>query len=213
VIKRQHPETTVDHDAAKKSDRWTVLLIQARRGDRAAFDTLNEEAEKSIWRLAYRQVGDAALADDIMIETFAKAWHYLPTYNEHVSRARTWLYMIANGLVKDCLDKRGRLHKKETAGFDVAGDGDEEGLRLEPVDQAEPAPHEAADRGFRRELVERALAQLSDKDRTILLLYHVEQLSYEEIAAVLKCSVKAVGPRLTRARERFREVVDPHAQV
>jgi RNA polymerase sigma-70 factor (ECF subfamily) len=71
---------------------------------------------------------------------------------------------------------------------------------------------EAADRSFRRVLVEEALARLSKSDRTLLRLRDVEGLGYEEIAGRLGCSLKAVGPRLSRARERLRQALDPEVR-
>src|SRR5439155_23560 len=83
------------------------------------------------------------------------------------------------------------------------------GARAEPEDEAEQAPPEAADRALRRALVAEALARLEEAERTILVLRDVEGRSYEEIAGRVGCTVAAVGPRLTRARERLRQALHP----
>jgi RNA polymerase sigma-70 factor (ECF subfamily) len=101
------------------------------------------------------------------------------------------------------------------AGFEglFGGAGEEgDGPGLEPEDPTDVPPPEGADRPLCRALVEEALGRLAARDRTVLRLYHVEGRSYEEIAAFLRCSVKAVGPRLTRARERFRRALHPEAR-
>jgi RNA polymerase sigma-70 factor (ECF subfamily) len=214
--RRRQADNPDNEEQQTRSSRWTVLLVRARRGDRGAFDTLMEEAETSVFLYVLQSVGDATLAEDIVTETFEKVWLNLDSYNEELSNARTWVYLIANRIARDYLDKRRRQRRREAAALDTLSQGSaEEGdgpTTLEPEDQAEAAPHEGADRPYFRALVEEALAELSEADSAILRLCHVEELSYEEIAARLGCSIKAVGPRLTRARERFRQALDSHAQ-
>jgi RNA polymerase sigma-70 factor, ECF subfamily len=214
---RHEPAENVEGDGPQtRSSRWTMLLVRARRGDKGAFDTLMEEAETSVFLYVLQTVGDATLADDIVTETFEKVWLNLASYNEELSNARTWVYLIANRIARDYLDKHRRQRRREVAGLDTLSQGSgEEGegpTTREPEDQAEAPPHERADRPYFQTLVDEALRRLSAADQTILQLCHVEELSYEEIAARLGCSIKAVGPRLTRARERFRQVLDSHAQ-
>jgi RNA polymerase sigma-70 factor (ECF subfamily) len=88
--------------------------------------------------------------------------------------------------------------------------GGEAGLALE--DDVELPPPQGADRTFRRALVAEALRRLDEPERKILVLREVEGKSYEEIAALLGCTVKAVGPRLSRARERFRAALHPEVE-
>ena len=199
------PTTPWESDGEpNRSSRWTALLVRARHGDKGAFDTLMEEAEPGVRLQAFRVLGDAALADDVTNETFEKVWVNLASYDEELSNARTWIHLIAGRLTLDYLERRTRQRRTEVGGFDVlfGGAGDEDaGPGLEPEDPAEPAPPEEADRPLRRALVEEALQR-----------YHVEGLCYEEIAERLRCSVKAVGPRLTRARERLRQVLHPEAE-
>jgi RNA polymerase sigma-70 factor (ECF subfamily) len=202
-------------DPLTRGIRWTMLLTRARRGDRGAFEALMGEAEPSIWLFAYQVVGDASLADDVLAETFEKVWLNLPGYHEGLSNARTWIYLIAHRVALDYRDRRTRQRRTEVARFEALfrGPGAEgDGAGLEPEDRAELPPPAGADRPFRQALVEEALRKLDPGDREILLLCHVEDRSYEEIAGLLGCSVKAVGPRLTRARGRFRQALHPDAQ-
>jgi RNA polymerase sigma-70 factor (ECF subfamily) len=208
-------EPVVENDVQMtRSNRWTLLLLQARRGNKLAFDTLMQEAERSIWLYAMQMVGDPALADDVTTETFEKVWLNLSSYDEELSNARTWIYLIARRLSLDYLDRRRRQRHLEAASLEAPGFGDEdEGAGgFEPEDQAEAAPPEGADRSFFARLVEEALNRLEQSDRDVLRLCHIEEKSYEEIAVLLGCSIKAVGPRLTRARERFRQALDSDAQ-
>jgi RNA polymerase sigma-70 factor (ECF subfamily) len=174
------------------------------------------EAERSIQRFALQLVGDPSLADDVVAETFAKVWLHRDAYNEELSNARTWIYLIAQRTARDHLDRRRRRRRAEVSAFDALpprpADGGDGPGGLEPEDHAEAPPPAAADGPFRAALVEEALARLGPDDRTILELSHLGGVSYEEIAARLGCTVAAVGPRLTRARERFRRLLDFEAQ-
>ncbi len=215
-MKRERQPTVTEgrHAAETPGFRWTLLLRRARRGDRASFDTLMEEAEPSIRLYALQMVGDPSLADDVVTETFEKVWFKLEGYNEEMSNARTWIYLIAQRTALDHLDRRRRRRRAEVSSFDALPprpDDEEGGGVLEPEDQAETAPPEAADASFRQTLVGEALDRLSPSDRAILRLCHVEELSYEQIAERLGCTVQAVGPRLTRARDRLRQALDTDA--
>jgi RNA polymerase sigma-70 factor (ECF subfamily) len=199
---------------SQRSARWTELLVRAQGGERAAFDALVEEALPGLKVRALQKLGDETQADDVAVEALAKAWSNLANYNARVANARTWLCLIVDRLVLDALDARRRRRRKEVVGVDAApGSGDEGsegGLALE--DDVELPPPQGADRTFRRALVAEALRRLEEGERKILVLREVEGKSYEEIAALLGCTVKAVGPRLSRARERFREALHPEAE-
>ena len=209
---RPTPEPESD-SGISRSARWTSLLVEARRGSRASFDALVEEAFASVWLRAFQKLADESTADDVATETFEKAWQNLAGYDPEIANARTWLYLIADRLALDALDQR-RRQRRNFTGFDSLPRADEDAdspPTLEPCDDVEPAPPEVADLPLRGALVAEALAKLGRGDREVLRLYHVEGKSYEEIAAALGCSIKAVGPRLTRARDRLRRLLDPEA--
>jgi RNA polymerase sigma-70 factor (ECF subfamily) len=198
-----------------RSDRWTGLLTRAQGGDGSAFAALTDGARPALWARAYARLGDEGLADDAAAEAFAKAWHNRANFDPRRSGGRTWLYTILDRLVLDALDARRRQRRREAGSLDaLAAEAGEEGeapAAAGPEDDVEPAPPEEADRAFRRALVEEALGRLDEADRALLVLREVEGRSYEEIAALLGCTLQAVGPRLTRARERFRDVLHPEA--
>jgi RNA polymerase sigma-70 factor (ECF subfamily) len=195
-----------------RSHRWTDLLTRAQQGDGASFAALLDEAQPGLWARAFAKLGDENLADDVATEVFVRAWNNLASFDPARANGRTWLHTILDRLVLDALDSRRRQRRREVFGLGGASGGaEEEGQAPGPEDDVELAPPDGADRSFRRALVEEALAQLDEADRTILLLRDVEGRGYEEIAELVGCSLKAVGPRLTRARERFRQVLHPEA--
>src|SRR4051794_30942111 len=101
---------------------WTALLMEAQTGRQAAFAQLVELAEKPIFGFIFRKVRDRHLTEDILAETFLKAWRTLPSYDPKRCQANTWLFMIARRLVIDSLRKKARRGETNIdAGPDNAG--------------------------------------------------------------------------------------------
>ena len=88
----------------------------------------------------------------------------------------------------------------------VRQDADGEEYEYLPAD-AEQTPERQSERAELRETLRRSILRLSDEHRTVILLRDVNGLSYEEIAAVLSCSVGTVKSRINRAREKLREIL------
>jgi RNA polymerase sigma-70 factor (ECF subfamily) len=199
--------------APTRSDRWTALLLKAQNGEMTAFDELWEEARPAIWKRARQRLQNDTRADDVARETFAKAWRNLPRYDPDKANASTWLYKIAERLIIDDLKKRHNQGAREVMGFDslAGGEEGEAAVRLEPEDDVELAPPDEADFPLLALLVRAGLHGLSEADQKVLRLCYEEQLSYEQIAARLGVTQQAVGPRLTRARQRMLERLPPEA--
>jgi len=199
-----------------RSERWTALLVTARDGDESAFDRLHDEARPALFRRAQQRLNDASLADDVVSQTFQRVWEHRARYDPAQSNASTWLYRILEQRVTDAL-KKARTGAREVLGFEgtTAGteeDGGEGTVRQEPTDDVEPAPGEETDRQRVARLVREAMAKLSPADRRVLEQFHYEGLDYKQIAATLdRPSEKAVGPRLTRARQRLLALLPPEA--
>jgi RNA polymerase sigma-70 factor (ECF subfamily) len=192
-----------------RHDRWTAWLVRARDGDAAAFELLVREARPAIQRRALQRLQDPAQADDVAAQTFINAWKHLAGYDPRRANAGTWLFGIARNLIIDALKGRKSQQDREVVGFEPPGPDGAETVRPEPEDDIEMPVAEGADQRRVEALVDEALWRLAPADREVLRLCHFEQLSYEEIARRLGVTVKAVGPRLTRARQRLAEVLSP----
>jgi RNA polymerase sigma-70 factor (ECF subfamily) len=201
--------------APSRSDEWTRLMLAARDGDRAAFDRLVEEARPAIRRRALALLQDAALADEVATQALRRAWKHRAGYDPGRANAATWLFRIADRLVTDQGRARKRLRDREVAGFEslcpAAGDDRDATVRVEPEDDVGLPAAEEADLCRAGALVESALARLPGADREVLRLFYYEELNYEQIAARLGVKPTAVGPRLTRARQRLLERLPPEA--
>jgi len=175
------------------------LVRKAQRGDRGAFAELFTRYEPRIFGYLYRMVGDRAWAEDLAQETFIRAHQRLnslgPPYD-----FKSWLYRIAGNLAIDGL----RRHREEVPLPDWdAG----EATMPEPADRrSEADPEQAARLAEVRQAVWKALHQLPENYRQILLLRELEGLSYREIADVLGISLDNVRVTLHRARLAFRDL-------
>lgn len=158
-------------------------LAAARLGEQWALERFYHSYQSQVYALCLRLLQRPADAEDAMQETFVRAFRELPRFRGD-SCAKTWVYRIAVNQALSMLRRRregAELHEEAA----VAADG-APGL----VDQME---------------IRAALERTRPEHRAVLVLRFWEELSYEEIAAVLGISLPAVKMRLLRAREEFRK--------
>ena len=171
------------------------LIRRAQRGDGEAFRQLVEAYQTQVYRLALRMCGgDAALAEDAAQEAFLAAWRGLPRFRGD-SRFSTWLYRLTTNAAIDWL-RREKRHR-----------GMDDVTELELPDDG-PGPQDQAEQAEAQQAVRRALGQLSEEHRQVLLLRYMQELDYAEIAAALEISEGTVKSRISRAKMRLRELLD-----
>ncbi len=164
--------------------------------DHAAFTTFMRSYQDMVYTTAIRLLGNSAQAEDISQEVFLKAYEHFDDLRDGPG-AGGWLKTVTTNLSINHLQR----YRKRWSFFSELLSRDDEG-DAPPVDF--PAPEtfftelEAADR---REWVQQALAKLPDKQRVPLVLYHFEELSYEEIAERLGVSLPKVKTDIMRARQ------------
>lgn len=174
----------------------TELLERARRGDTDAFAGLFEAARPTVQAVAYRLVGPSE-AEDVVMETYLKAWKALPGYNGRGS-LRTWLCRIAHNCAVDWIRARRHIAEPEGAGIEAAGSGVDD---LPDPRQRTPAELvAAAETGA---LIQAALGQLGPEHRTTLLLRFSDGLSYSDIAASTGVSIGTVMSRIFNGRRQL----------
>ncbi|WP_153132089.1 RNA polymerase sigma factor [Dechloromonas hortensis] len=140
-------------------------------------------------RYARAMLGDRAAADDLVQDTLERAWCRLAQWRVG-SDLRAWLFSIMHNLHVDQL----RRPSLPTHSLDDAGD--DAPIRPMQSDQLELLDLEAA------------LSQLPDEQRAVLLLVAVEEMSYAEVAAALEIPLGTVMSRLSRGRERLRQIME-----
>jgi len=178
----------------------SVLVTEAKAGSYAAFEELVNRYEKKIYRLGLNLTGNPEDAEDVLQETFLKAFEHLPTFRED-SRFYTWIVRIAinQGLMK----LRKRRSSKEVQIEDSSND-DGDIIPREFADWR-PNPEQELERTELEAILQNAANSLPMTFRTVFFLRDVEGLSTEETAEMLNLSEGAVKARLFRARLRLRE--------
>jgi RNA polymerase sigma-70 factor, ECF subfamily len=174
-----------------KEESWFVTIVErAQAGDKLAFATLFENYNTCICTYLAHIVGNEEEGRDLAQETFLKAWQSIESLHNE-SRFDTWLYRIATNTAIDYLRRRKFrwLRWESIENEDV------------PASMRIAGPEEQV---AEKEHIKQALAKVSLKYRTCLLLQLVADLSQRQIAASLKISEKSVSVYVSRGSEQFR---------
>jgi RNA polymerase sigma-70 factor (ECF subfamily) len=186
----------MDKDVSGQSFSLEVL----RRGDRAEFARLVEAYYPMIYRVALRLTGNAQDAEDILQETFIKAYRHLNSFEERSSLS-TWLYRIATNEALMLMRKQmpGQVSIDEPVQTD---EGEQEPMQV--VDWCCLPEEEFMSAESQAEL-DQAVVKLPASLRAVFLLRDIEGLSTQETGEILNLSETAVKTRLSRARLRLRQ--------
>jgi RNA polymerase sigma-70 factor (ECF subfamily) len=190
--------------AGEESDAG--LVERARGGVSDAFRVLVERHSRSVFRLAYRMTLNEFDADDVVQETFLRAYRSLARFDGRAEFS-TWIYRIAVNCSLDLQRAKGKR-------AEVGGNHDDEGDGLmATLATNDPAPDRVALSGQLRRIVDETLAGLSPMERTAFLMRHVEGLPVPQISAVLGRNDGATKHSIFRAVKKLREALRPVAGV
>ena len=173
-------------------------VAQARRGDTTAFQILVERHSRQVFRLAYRMTGNEQDAEDVVQETFLKAYRQLGRFESRASFA-TWIYRIG----VNCSVDRMRARKPDER--QRADDGD----NLLTAPARDPSQDRLVFSAEVQEKVNSALGQLSALERAAFVLRHFEGLSIQEISRRLGLRTNATKHGIFRAVQKLRRVLAP----
>ncbi len=188
-------EAPMNGERTVTTDDDGCLVARFLRGDAAAFDSLFLKYQDYVYHIIYGIVGSAEEARDLTQEVFLQVYRSLPKFR-HGSRFATWLYRIAVNRAVDAA--RGSRRWRFLAL------SDEPSLAQRAADPQDE-PESAFDRDLERETVQSVLIRCPMQHRQVLALRYYRDLSLEEIADVLECSLAAAKVRLHRARQVFKE--------
>ncbi|MFB0509547.1 MAG: RNA polymerase sigma factor [bacterium] len=173
----------------KDNNHEEQLIAGALKGDEDAYRRLLNSYKGRIFSYVYRIVKNYHDAEDITLDTFIRCFKSLNSFDRAKSFS-TWLYTIAHNLTIDFLRKRkieyDYLDERYPASTDLAKEYEDK-QKLDKIDQA--------------------LYQLAPMDREIVILFHKEEKSYEEIGEILKIPVTTIKTRLHRARLKLRDLL------
>jgi RNA polymerase sigma-70 factor (ECF subfamily) len=188
-----------DNTSAEVSDE-TEMIAQARTGNARAFSDLLERYERKIFRLAQHITQNREDAEDVLQETFLKAYEHLDQFQGN-SKFYTWIVRIA---VNQALMKLRKRKTSKTVSIDEGIDTGED-IVVREIAAWDENPEQRYSRDEMNEILSTAVESLAPPYRTVFVLRDVEELSTEETAEALELSIPAVKSRLLRARLQLRE--------
>jgi RNA polymerase sigma-70 factor (ECF subfamily) len=181
-----------------------AAVARACAGETEAFRVLVDRYSRKVFRLAYRMTRNQQDAEDVVQETFLRAYRRLKQFESRSSFA-TWIFRIA---VNSALDLTRKLGRYEQAEQQMPGAEGGAGI-LSQLPAAEPAPDRLLLSGELKHKVESVLAGLSPQVRTAFVLRHYEGMSIEQIGNVLGLKGSATKNSIYRAVQRLRKESAP----
>ena len=183
----------------------TVLMLQTKDGDQTAFKELVEKHKLSVLNLCLRFTGNKPDAEDLAQDVFMRIYQAAPRY-EAKAAFTTWLYRIAVNL---CLNYQRRKKLLTFFSIDSNHGSEEDHQRKIPDIISSERPDTDFEKKERQQFVQKAIQSLPENQRTVVILYRYQNLSYQEIADTLETSVSAVESRLFRAKLNLKKKLLP----
>jgi len=182
----------------------TAAVALARDGDSDAFRGLVERHSRAVYRLAHRMTGNPQDAEDVVQETFLKAYRQLGRFESRANFG-TWLHRIAVNCSIDLI--RGRKHQEtshDAADLDMLDSGDEQ--------RTDPSPERLMLSTEVQERVGRAMDGLTSMERAAFVLRHFEGQSIDEIGRALGLKANAAKHSIFRAVRKMRLALEPFVE-
>jgi RNA polymerase sigma-70 factor (ECF subfamily) len=179
-----------------------VLIGRAQGGDQYALNELIRKHEQRAYQYAFRLTRNPDEAADVVAEAFVRVYNALPNFKGN-SAFSTWLYRILTNCFLD-------MRKKDKSRYTVPLETTVPGIDGEMERQIEDpgrTPEEESERQERERRIESAVDHLPEYQRAMIVMYHAEQMPYEEIAAALDLPIGTVKSRLNRARLSLRDLL------
>jgi RNA polymerase sigma-70 factor, ECF subfamily len=178
------------------------LIARTRAGDDVAFQLIFERYSRPVISFIYDMVGERELAEELMQETFVRAYRNLAALRED-ARLSTWLFGIAKNVAREQLRSRRKLSRKVEL--------DDESVQ--ELRDKKPKPDDFLINQELNGVIRDALSRLDEDKRMVFALKIFQQQSYEEIAAITGFSVAKLKTDLHRARAEMRRLIRPYMEV
>lgn len=194
------------------SDDEAILDKFRKTRDPALFKSLLRRYQNRIYNAAFRILGNAEEAEDVVQDTCIKVHQNIENFNRNSSFA-AWIFRIAHNSCLDILRTKQRKKNMQTIPFDPQADLDGADANANVVSQAadpSPGPSELLDSREQGAVVAEKLAMLPESQRAVLVLHDVEGFSYEEIATIVGEKIGTVRSRIHYGRQKLRELLEPY---
>lgn len=184
-------------------------MLRVKQGDMDAFAELVDKYKQPVLNLAFRTVRDLTEAEDLAQTVFVQVYKSAQRYKTS-AKFSTWLFTIARNL---CLNEIRRRSRHRVESLDAPHPTQEDQPLHQVEDTRSTGPTESLIQSELTSKIEEALADLPENQRTALLLCRQDELSYEEIAKILGCSLSATKSLIHRARETLKDRLKPYLRT
>jgi RNA polymerase sigma-70 factor (ECF subfamily) len=199
--------TDTNRERAKWKDHSDEeLMLRVQDGDTDCYDVLVERYKVRLFNYLYRLTNNRDEAEEIAQEAFVKAYIHADKYKT-IAKFSTWLYTIATNLVRNRIRSRSRA--PQLVSLWTRGWNDSEEERMLEIEDPQRTPDEAMNDAELSSVINQAIAKIPARYRESFVLREINELSYEEIAAVTGLKLGTVRSRINRARNFFRQLVAP----
>ena len=176
-----------------------ILIKKFQEGDVGAYNQLVNRFKDRLLNFIYRFVNDIDLAEDLVQDTLLKLYTHKDSYQE-IAKFSTWLYTIAANLARTELRKKKR--RKTFSVTELSRDDREFIIASSDVDPSE----DLSSQNFEKS-VQRALAELPNDYKTIIILRDIQELSYDEISKIVDVPLGTVKSRINRGRVKLQQLL------
>jgi RNA polymerase sigma-70 factor (ECF subfamily) len=183
------------------ADPDAALMLRVKRGDTQAFAGLVDKYKQPVVNFVCRMLRDETEAEDLAQNVFVQVYKSAHRYRVS-ARFSTWLFTIARNL---CLNEIRRRSRHPAESLDAPHPEHDDQPLHQFEDKETSLPPDALLHGELAQKIEQALAELPENQRTAILLCRQDDLSYEEIADILDCSLSATKSLIHRGRETLKE--------
>ncbi len=194
--------------ATPASAEERTLIERCKRGDLAAFNELVKKYEKQVYNFAYRLTGSYDDANDVAQEAFLRVFNAIGGFRGDASFT-TWLFRITTNVF---LDERKRARAHPHTSLDEQLDLEESSVARQ-IEDPSPSPAALTEERERAQILQEAIQSLPEYQRAMVVLYHTQQQSYEEIAEAMDLPIGTVKSRLNRARLALKEKLTPMREL
>ncbi|MDQ1468536.1 MAG: polymerase sigma-70 factor, subfamily [Bryobacterales bacterium] len=181
-----------------------ITLSKVRGGDRDAFRALVDQHARTVFRLAYRMTGNETDAEDMVQETFLRAWKQIGKFDGRATFG-TWLHRICTNCALDHL----RLRQRRQAAQPAYHAGEDQSDPVALVAAESPSPERLAMSSQISAILGPALEELTEMERAAFILRHYEGMGIEEISVELGVQPGAAKHSVFRAVQKLRRVLEP----
>lgn len=182
------------------------LMERAKAGDGPAFDEMTRRYSEKAYSVAYQMLASHDDARDLVQDAFFEVFRTLERFNTQY-RFSTWLYRI---LINKCINYRKREARRRMFSFSDYGTRNGstgQQFLVANLPSSEKTPHEVLENDELRRSITAALDTLSERHRTVVVLFDLEGLSHKEIAEILQCPEGTVMSRLHHGRLKLKRVL------